>query len=218
VSTERDHYAVLGVAPEADRETIRRAYVAIARSTHPDRVAAEPTARAGAARTIREANAAWNVLGDERRRAEYDRRRRGESPPRSTGAPPAPRTRIVSDWVGAPDDRPPSPATGWAWVGLVLFLVAVLAVVVGSAYAASGGSSDGSPSASPATASTRPVWTIGDCVMVAASSAGRLAFARPCTEPVSGRIVAVVDSPRPCPEGTPVALPDGRTTLCLGPV
>lgn len=218
MSPDPDHYAVLGVRPDADRETIRRAYVAIARSTHPDRVAADPSARAGAARAIREANAAWNVLGDEKRRAEYDRRRRGEPPPRVVGASAAPRTRIVTDWVGAPDERPPTPATGWAWIGLVVFLIGVLAVIVGSAYAASGGSSDGSTDASTVTSSTRPVWTVGDCVMVVASSIGRMAFARPCSEPVSGRIVAVVDSPRPCPSGTPVALPDGRTTLCLDPV
>ncbi|MFM8862627.1 MAG: J domain-containing protein [Acidimicrobiia bacterium] len=218
MSADPDHYAVLGVHPDADRETIRRAYVAIARSTHPDRVAADPSARAGAARTIREANAAWNVLGDEKRRADYDRRRRGEDLPRATSTPAAPRTRIVTDWVGVPDEAPPTPATGWAWVGLVLFLVAVLAVVVGSAYAASGGSSSASTQSTVSTASTLPDWKVGDCVMVAASSIGRLAFARPCSEPVSGRIVAVVDSPRPCPTGTPIALPDGRTTLCLGPV
>jgi hypothetical protein len=218
MSAAPDHYAALGVRPDADRETIRRAYVAIARSTHPDRVAADPTARAGAARTIREANAAWNVLGDEKRRAEYDRRLRGDAPPRVVGATAAPRTRIVSDWDGAPDESPPTPATGWAWVGLVVFLLAVLAVIVGSAYAASGGSSEGSESGVAVTSSTRPVWTVGDCVMVVASSIGRMAFARPCSEPVSGRIVAVVDSPRPCPTGTAVALPDGRTTLCLDPV
>ena len=218
MSPDPDHYGVLGVSEDADRETIRRAYVAIARSTHPDRAAADPTARADAARTIRLANAAWNVLGDDRRRAEYDRARRGVTAPAAVARSSPPRTRIVTDWVGDTDESPATPASGWAWVGLVVFLLAVLAVIVGSAYAASGGSSAVSPSASAVTSSTQPAWTVGDCVMVVASSIGRMAFARPCSEPVSGRIVAVVDSPRPCPSGTPVALPDGRTTLCLDPV
>lgn len=212
MTLEPTHYEVLGVAPDADRETIRRAYVAIARSTHPDRAGLDPGARADAARTIRLANAAWNVLGDDTRRRAYDRRLGGvQDRPRPAGPP---RTRIVTDWAGAPDEAPPTPATGWAWVGLVLFLLAVLAVVVVSAYASAGGPSTASSSSTVA----KPEWVVGDCVDVSFSPAGRVATPRHCGLARSGRIVAVVDSPRPCPSGEAVVLADARTTLCLAPI
>jgi DnaJ-class molecular chaperone len=62
-----DHYAVLGVPHEAAPEEIRRAYRGLARRLHPD-VSDVPGDEPMAA-----ANAAWYVLGDETRRAVYDR-------------------------------------------------------------------------------------------------------------------------------------------------
>ena len=64
---------MLGVDRDVDAATLRRAYLDLARRHHPDRVAASDGAAAGSAARMREANAAWNVLGDPARRAAYDR-------------------------------------------------------------------------------------------------------------------------------------------------
>jgi len=59
------HYEVLGVANDADAGEVRRAYVALARQHHPDRVG-------GDADRMRAINEAWAVLGDPLRRLQYD--------------------------------------------------------------------------------------------------------------------------------------------------
>jgi DnaJ-class molecular chaperone len=62
------HYEVLGVDPGADTETIRRAYLMVAKATHPDRRQSDDPERvARAEEHIRLANAAWNVLRDTER-------------------------------------------------------------------------------------------------------------------------------------------------------
>ncbi len=73
-----NHYEVLGVKRSASKAEIRRAYLTLARRYHPDfhhggssRV--EVTESDGATEMkIRQVNAAWEVLGDEQRRAYYD--------------------------------------------------------------------------------------------------------------------------------------------------
>lgn len=68
------HYEVLGVAPDASAAEIRQAYVHLARQHHPDYFAGATAGRRGEAeRRMRALNEAWSVLGDERRRAAYDR-------------------------------------------------------------------------------------------------------------------------------------------------
>lgn len=77
-STDRsrpDHYRVLGVPRTATATEIRRAYHARARQFHPDR-------RQGGDEAMSSVNAAYEVLADPVRRAEYDRRTFG---PTSTG-------------------------------------------------------------------------------------------------------------------------------------
>jgi curved DNA-binding protein CbpA len=59
------HYEVLGVAPAAPLAEVRRAYVALARVHHPDRVG-------GDAARMQAINAAWATLSDPARRARYD--------------------------------------------------------------------------------------------------------------------------------------------------
>lgn len=66
--SEPDFYAVLGVAPDADARGIRAAYRKAAREHHPD--------RGGSAEQFHQIQAAWDVLGTEEARADYDRRRR----------------------------------------------------------------------------------------------------------------------------------------------
>ncbi|HXW80105.1 MAG TPA: DnaJ C-terminal domain-containing protein [Acidimicrobiales bacterium] len=69
---ERDLYAVLGVAQDADSKTIARAYRKLARELHPD---IHPDDHEATER-FKDVTAAYDVLGDETKRAEYDEFRR----------------------------------------------------------------------------------------------------------------------------------------------
>jgi molecular chaperone DnaJ len=78
---KRDYYAVLGVPRDAERETIRRAYRALAAECHPDVSAApESTAR------FHEIAEAYEVLSRTESRSRYDRRAAGSHPPRKPEA------------------------------------------------------------------------------------------------------------------------------------
>jgi hypothetical protein len=84
-------YEVLGVAPTATPEEIRRAWQALARQHHPD--------HGGDAATMQTINEAWAVLGDARRKAAWD----------ATEAPVAPEPDVGADDdldVDVYDDRP----------------------------------------------------------------------------------------------------------------
>lgn len=59
-------YEVLGVRRDAAAAEVRRAYLDLARRHHPDQGSGGDAAR------MAEVNAAWEVLGDPRRRAHYD--------------------------------------------------------------------------------------------------------------------------------------------------
>ncbi len=81
-------YAVLGISPDSDSETIRNAYRLLARRFHPD--------TGGDVHDMAIINRAWAELGDPERRAAYDRRMgiehvvavTAEPPPEaSTGSP-----------------------------------------------------------------------------------------------------------------------------------
>lgn len=62
-----DPYVVLGVAPGAPAEEVRRAYLREARRHHPDRHhGSSPAERAEAERRMREVNDAWSLLRDGR--------------------------------------------------------------------------------------------------------------------------------------------------------
>ncbi len=69
---EKDLYAVLGVAEDADSKTISRAYRKLARELHPDTHPDDPAAT----ERFKGVTAAYDVLGDETKRAEYDEFRR----------------------------------------------------------------------------------------------------------------------------------------------
>ena len=64
-----DYYTVLGVARDADENTIKRAYRQLARKFHPD-VAQD---KAAAETHFKEINEAYEVLSDAQKRANYDR-------------------------------------------------------------------------------------------------------------------------------------------------
>jgi molecular chaperone DnaJ len=69
---EKDYYKILGVAPDAGAKEITKAYRKLARENHPD---ANP-GDAGAEDRFKEISAAYDVVGDAEKRAEYDEVRR----------------------------------------------------------------------------------------------------------------------------------------------
>ena len=65
---ETDYYKVLGVSPSATDKEITKAYRKLARKLHPDANADDATAE----EKFKEVSAAYDVLGDGERRAQYD--------------------------------------------------------------------------------------------------------------------------------------------------
>jgi tetratricopeptide (TPR) repeat protein len=89
-ATERDLFARLGIPDTATRDDVKKAFLALARQFHPDRFAAPSLG--DLAETVKEfftaVNEAYEVLTDDRRRAEYLARRKAgaTSSPAQTGA------------------------------------------------------------------------------------------------------------------------------------
>ncbi len=69
---ERDYYKVLGVAEDAAPKEITKAYRKVARESHPDTHPGD----AAAEERFKEVSGAYDVLGDEAKRKEYDEVRR----------------------------------------------------------------------------------------------------------------------------------------------
>ena len=69
---EKDYYKVLGVEPTANAKDITKAYRKLARESHPDTHPGD----ARAEERFKEISAAYDVLGDEAKRKEYDEVRR----------------------------------------------------------------------------------------------------------------------------------------------
>jgi molecular chaperone DnaJ len=66
---EKDYYGVLGVPKNAGAAEIKKAYRKLAQKHHPDANAGDPKAE----ERFKEVSAAYDVLGDEEKRAAYDR-------------------------------------------------------------------------------------------------------------------------------------------------
>jgi molecular chaperone DnaJ len=66
---EKDYYDVLGVPKNASATEIKKAYRKLAQKHHPDANAGDPKAE----ERFKEVSAAYDVLGDEEKRAAYDR-------------------------------------------------------------------------------------------------------------------------------------------------
>lgn len=84
VQSERDYYAMLGVAPSATEDEVKRAYRRLALRHHPDRNPGDKRAE----ERFKQISEAYAVLMDPARRREYDslRRARGEGArPREPG-------------------------------------------------------------------------------------------------------------------------------------
>ncbi len=69
---EKDYYAILGVPETASAKEITKAYRKLARQLHPDQNPGDSAAE----ERFKEVSAAYDVLGDEAKRAEYDEVRR----------------------------------------------------------------------------------------------------------------------------------------------
>src|SRR5262245_4430905 len=65
----RDLYETLGVARDASDDDLKKAYRKLARQYHPDRNPGDKQAEA----RFKEIQAAYDVLGDKAKRAQYDR-------------------------------------------------------------------------------------------------------------------------------------------------
>ena len=68
---EKDYYKVLGVSETASQKDLTKAYRKLARQLHPD-----TNQEAGAEERFKEVSAAYDVVGDETKRKEYDEARR----------------------------------------------------------------------------------------------------------------------------------------------
>ena len=104
-----DHYAALGVRPDADAAEIRRAWIRAARANHPDQrgeVNREQTERSD--RRMRAVNEAWRVLGRTESRRSYDEERAAAAPQPSEPSPAASPTRPAGAG-GASHDEPSDP-------------------------------------------------------------------------------------------------------------
>lgn len=100
MSSTRNHYQILNVAPDAEAVVIEAAYRALMKKYHPDHSFAAPSPGPSAS----EINHAFSTLRNPERRAEYDRRERTRLQSIQLAAaykpPPTQRVSRVFGWGG----------------------------------------------------------------------------------------------------------------------
>ncbi len=210
---EASLYDELGVRPGASEEALRAAYRRQARLLHPD-VAGE----AGSGEAMGRLNQAWAVLGDPRRRREYDRSRalvrgdggggdRGGGGPAAAATPAASTTPTTVEPAteDAPDDgavgaRRPRFARPSALVLLILAALFLVTAYAGSWPGDRGGRAGSTPPPPPDTAvgQVTSAAVVGECLV---DQAGQVAVVA-CSAPNDGQILAEVTDARQCPVGT----------------
>lgn len=188
-----DHYAVLGVPPDASATEIRAAYRTLARRHHPDRSPTESAAMAAV-------NEAYRVLGDPGRRAVYDAARRAPRGPTAATVPPTPVASRPVVMAPLPPARVP-----WRLV-LIMFGIGALGVLVLAALAR--------PSNPPPPDN---LIDAGSCVVVEANGDAREVTC--ATGDATVRVVrSLVASAPECPSGTDAHRDrQGRGIACLEP-
>lgn len=195
----RSHYDVLGVTPDAKADAIRRAYLRQARRWHPDRPS-------GDSEQMRVVNEAWQVLGDLRSRAAYDRtlaraapRPAGARPRAGAPRPPSSPSRSSASSPPPKTSSPPLEVVGirWRWISLAAAALVALALVLIFVAAST---TDDFDSATTITASapvsvSRP--EPGDCFRF-----GATLITVGCDHPHDGKLVSWVPLGAPCPPDT----------------
>lgn len=131
----RTHYDTLGVPDTATTVEIRASYIRLARANHPDfHVADELHGRELAESRMREINAAWAVLGHEKRRRDYDRELT-----RTVRSPAAEMKPAKARRGGSEPRRSRRLGVGSVLVLVVAGLVMSLGALLGSVAALAGG-------------------------------------------------------------------------------
>ena len=107
----------------------------------------------------------------------------------------------------------PASTRGWfrQFLPVLVILGTLVVVLVATAYA--------STRPKDVSVQTKERFAAGSCVIVTFDAAGeKVADEVPCSGRTSGRVVAKVDFPRPCPLGTvAVPFPADKVSLCLSP-
>ncbi len=206
------YYEVLGVAPTATPEALRRAYLRQVRLWHPDL----PN---GDLERMRAINEAWNTLSNPLLRGAYDRElaRRLRQVAQHTAAKGAASAARQPSWVKKPQNSPkaktqsqpqarPQPAPqpmelvgiGWRWIGVVASVLVAVAVAVIVIATSNIDNSDPSNlvqvSAPVSQAEPEP----GDCFLK------EIAVLVPvsCEDPNDGQLVRWISLGAPCPPDT----------------
>lgn len=207
------HYDTLGVPPEASAQEIRKAYLRRARALHPDRQLGRPPGEARAAeQAMRQVNAAWTVLSDATKRAEYDRRSRPLARPPMTrpndGRVSPPRPAPTPEPTRAIDEQEGDGTVSvWASVPVLVIIGVLLGVLIITAFA------DREPADNrPVVEETPSRLTVDDCFAFVGSDLR----SRSCSSGTAdGVVVAVVPARGNCPAGPdPLADPTSELFLC----
>ena len=78
-----DYYKVLGVSEKASADEIKKAYRKLAKANHPDSTGGDKTKE----QRFKQISVAYDVLGDAKKKAQYDQVRAGGFDPRMAGGP-----------------------------------------------------------------------------------------------------------------------------------
>lgn len=201
---------MLGVAPDSGHDEIRRAYTARAFALHPDRLGPDATdaEREAAAWRMAEVNAAWWVLGNPSRRADFDLgRERSRRPGSAAGAAPGDRRDTAPAEAPYPPENVPDlePEVAGAptvirrpsrWrvygpviVAGVLVVVVVFVLIIASVSAPP----------DPENVETTGLFPVGSCVQI---TPARTVVPAACDATGAVTVLGREPFPQPCPPRT----------------